>query len=184
MDSGAGCQAALQPTMSVRFWAAARMYLACQLIISFITGQKTSRRLQPPLCEGEELLIYDIHLRSKSSWTGWSPQRLNVGCWNFSRSTTNIISSSLATSSLPLAVWNTIWVGPSPQSLRLNKKPLECAKVHSYCWLSLKFSWPGRGVAQLQSDQIKISLVWFMVGMGWAQRWSSSETFRWPAAIC
>lgn len=48
MDSGAGCQAALQPTMSVRFWAAARMQLACQLIISFITGQKTSRRLQAP----------------------------------------------------------------------------------------------------------------------------------------
>lgn len=53
---------------------------------------------------------------------GWSPQRQNVGCWNFSRSTTNIISASLATSSLPLAVWNTIWVGPSLRSLRLNKK--------------------------------------------------------------
>lgn len=57
----------LQPTMSVTFWAAACMQLACQLIISFITGQKTSRRLQTALWDGEELFISDIHLRCKSS---------------------------------------------------------------------------------------------------------------------
>lgn len=123
MDSGAGCQAVLQPTMSVRVLGCCLDAARLPIDHFFYYGSKDkSSFTTPSLCEGEELFISDIHLQSKSSRTGWSPQRQNVGCWNFCRSTTNIISASLATSSLPLAVWNTIWVGPSLRSLRLNKK--------------------------------------------------------------
>lgn len=66
MDAGAGCWAALKPTMSVRFWAAAWTQFACQLIISAIMGQKTSHRLQPPLREAEEHFMSVFHLRSKA----------------------------------------------------------------------------------------------------------------------
>lgn len=99
MDSGAACRAALQKIVSVRFWAPAWMQLACQLIISFITGQKTSHRLKPPLCEGEE------HFMSVFHFMELSPRRQNVECWNFSRSTTNIIRARLANPAIPLAVW-------------------------------------------------------------------------------
>lgn len=96
--------------------------------VFYYRSKDKSSFTSPPLCEGEELFISDIHLLSETFCTGW---RQNVGCWNF---TTNIKRASLDTSSQPLAVWNTIWVGPSPRSLRLNKKkPLECAKVHGYC---------------------------------------------------
>ena len=117
---------------------------AGQFIVSFISGQKTSRRS-------------DIHLRRK----GLNLWRQNVGCWNSSRSTTNIISATLATSSLALPGWNTIWVGPSPRSLRLNKK---ATRVRQSTQLLLtQFETllaPGGGIAQLQSDRIRINHAW------------------------
>lgn len=141
---------ASQPTVPVRFWAAAWTQLGLPIYHFFYFRSKDKSPFKKPF----KRFISDIHLRRK----GLNLWRQNVGCWNFSRSTTNIISATLATSSLAFPGWNTIWVGPSPRSLWLNKK---ATRVRQSTQLLLtQFETllaPGGGIAQLQSDQIKIN---------------------------
>lgn len=137
--------------------------VCCQLIISSITGQKTSHHLQTVLSVRVRNLSYLVII--------YCLRKTNCGCC-----TTDIDFVSLA---LSLHVFGSN-VGPA--TLRLTKKPLESAKVHSYCWLVLKSFWSRRAFAQLQSDQIKFSLRTF-----WWARVNLNNGFpvilKWTATI-